>query len=705
MSSFVVHQTQVERVLNPQRHEGSSVPISIPSIFDLPISQRIMTLPSSPTEILRELPFTLLNVVEGVEETFHEIAHITTDVGREVAHLPHRASHEWKQLIWVLFLLVAVPLLVVGVVFFVPLESVNDGADANKSFLYGVSTFYEGLYLIAWVESFNFALQDFDISASARFLSWIMGVGFCKAFDMLVAGDVVGSIIFPIPFSILVSGMLAVLLVVVPVLYLMTAKLRKGGGFGGLLRLIGVYWASLIIVTAWAVGVNRLRSRRTVQTVVGCLYAPLRFICKVVIASPITTKQNPQRWIQLNLVVDMLFTRVQVATFPFIDSYVTLLLLFFTEILTLAWRYYNGVDRLALWWSTMKLARTQAKKIKQSKSDLRRTLLDITLGCFRAPILDVAELHSSLQEEKPETSERILRTLTGDTSTSFSANDVGSECEQDEDNDAEPLEEVMRMEDFCKKMSSTTGFEEFSVQKVDDRSFEAIVDIEAACGIADEQAANQREAVPQQLVSPTNVDTSNTPPTDSTVNCATATEDDQETISIASLQRHLSVASSSAGSSNLQEQYREQRILFHVVDSTGAIVISTVTRISQQLCITMVRSLPSSRHLNQSFQISDERWGRAQIYGWLYVGLMVLLLSRLGFLFFRRIQGFQERKLSLSRVMSYLFKDHFWFFFFWLLSSGVLVCASMVNHFGADFSFQFDWVSCPGQTAWPGCQT
>jgi hypothetical protein len=143
--------------------------------------------------------------------------------------------------------------------------------------------------------------------------------------------------------------------------------------------------------------------------------------------------------------------------------------------------------------------------------------------------------------------------------------------------------------------------------------------------------------------------------------------------------------------------------LFHVVDSTGAIVLSTITRISQQLCITMVRHLPSSKHLNQSFQIDDERWTRAQIYGWLYIGLMIFLLSRLGFLFFRRIQGFEERKLSLARVMSYLFKDHFWFFFCWLLSSGVLVCASMVNHFGADFSFSFEWISCPDAMAWPTC--
>eukprot|EP00980_Cylindrotheca_fusiformis_P019265 scaffold6589_cov123-Cylindrotheca_fusiformis.AAC.1 len=697
MSNFVVHPTQVERVLNPQRHEASTTTrISLPSL--LPISQRIMTIPSSPTELLRELPTTILHVVEGVEETFYGIAHMTTDVGREVAQLPHRASHEWKQLIWVLGLLVVVPLLVVGVVFFVPMESVNDGAMANKAFLYGISTFYEGLYLIAWVESFNFALQDYDISVSARFLSWIMGLGFCKAFDMLVAGDVVGSVVFPIPFSILITGVLAVPCAVVPVLYWTNARLRKGRGFGGLLRLIAVYWACLLIVTAWAAGVNRLRSHRTAQTVVGCLYAPLRFICKVVIASPVTTKQNPQRWIQLNLVVDMLFTRVQVATFPFIESYLTLLLLFSTEILTLGWRYYNGVDRLALWWSTMKLARNQAKQHgeeDEDSRDLRRMLLDITVGCFRAPILDVAGLHLSLQEERPETSERILRTLTGDTgSISHSEMDSGSEQESDGDLEPQvPLGPFRSMGPFSAETSSKSAVAEISLHKVDPRSIEAIIDIEAACDLAEEQAADQQKGMDEDTATPMPV-----------VSEATiATTDTPDTISIASIQRSLSLTSTSSATIVLQREYREQRVLFHVVDSTGAIVISTITRISQQLCITMVRCLPSAKHLNQSFRISDERWHRAQIYGWLYVALMILLLSRLGFLFFRRIQGFQERKLSLGLVMSYLFKDHFWFFFFWLLSSGVLVCASMVNHFGADFSFQFEWVRCPGQTIWPGC--
>ncbi|KAL3937680.1 MAG: hypothetical protein SGBAC_007266, partial [Bacillariaceae sp.] len=399
------------------------------------ISQRLRNIPSSPVQLLRDLPKTLIHMVEGVEDTITDLATLTDNVSREVVQLPHRASHEWKELIWVLGLLVLVPLLVVGLVFFLPLHSVNLGVSSNTSFLYGISTLYEGLYLIAWVETFNFALPEAapndnatkqSIPISTRFTVWIMGLAFCKLVDYIIAQDtaIFPNPVFPIPFSILVSGMMSILLVIIPLLYLLTPKFRKteGNRFQSLIKLIAVYWIALLLVTSWAVGVNRLRHNRVLQTVVGALYAPLRFVCKVFIASPVTSNQNPQKWIQLNLVVDMLFTRVQVATFPFIDSYVTLLVLFVAEILTLAWRYYNGVDRLALWWSTMNVAKQRCKKNKTKKTkggawnELGLTWWQITKGCFQAPIMDVAELHLKLQQqEQPEMKESILRTLTGDT--------------------------------------------------------------------------------------------------------------------------------------------------------------------------------------------------------------------------------------------------------------------------------------------------
>ena len=142
-----------------------------------------------------------------------------------------------------------------------------------------------------------------------------------------------------------------------------------------------------------------------------------------------------------------------------------------------------------------------------------------------------------------------------------------------------------------------------------------------------------------------------------------------------------------------------------MVDSTGSLCINIVVRMNQQLLFVAVRNLPSSQHLNQSFKISDERWREAQIYGSIYIILMLGLAVGINFssVFFSKKKGLEGKKFSLGRVLSYLFKDNFWFFFFWLISTGALVSSAMVNHFGADFSMNFEYLNCLEEIEWPGC--
>ena len=150
----------------------------------------------------------------------------------------------------------------------------------------------------------------------------------------------------------------------------------------------------------------------------------------------------------------------------------------------------------------------------------------------------------------------------------------------------------------------------------------------------------------------------------------------------------------------------EQRDLYHMVDSTGSLCVNIIVRINQQLIFIAVRNIPSSaQHLNESFQISDERWFEAQKYGSIFIVLMLLLVVGINYsVFFSSKQGLGEgKKLSLGRILSYIFKDHFWYFFFWLISTGALVSSAMVNHFGADFTMNFEYLNCLEQIEWPGC--
>jgi len=165
------------------------------------------------------------------------------------------------------------------------------------------------------------------------------------------------------------------------------------------------------------------------------------------------------------------------------------------------------------------------------------------------------------------------------------------------------------------------------------------------------------------------------------------------------------LASSSSPTTASSTETWEQRDLYHMVDSTGSLCVNIIVRINQQLIVVAVRNLPSSRHLNESFQIGNDRWWKAQIYGSIYVGLMLLLLIAINFspVFFHKKKGLEGKKFSLGRVLSYLFKDHFWYFFFWLISTGALVSSAMVNHFGADFSMNFEYLRCLEAIEWPGC--
>jgi hypothetical protein len=115
----------------------------------------------------------------------------------------------------------------------------------------------------------------------------------------------------------------------------------------------------------------------------------------------------------------------------------------------------------------------------------------------------------------------------------------------------------------------------------------------------------------------------------------------------------------------------------------------------------LIRGLPVSEHLNASFRISDELWHTANIYGWMFlIGTVGVLLAMSAYLIRVKLGG-----LTSNRVISYMFRDHFWFFFFWFCITQALAIAMMLNHFGADFSLDLDWLSCRGGglMAWPGC--
>lgn len=709
------------------------------------IKQIAIELPAHASEIAGNLPSTLSGLhttiiswgstAEGVITTS-----IVTTVN-VIKDLPHRATFRWRQLMWVLIIMILCPLLG-EVVFFLPMNPVDDGPEENRIFIYGIMTLYQLFMIVPWIETCNFAMPEAKIPVRARIFALTVGLLIAKVIDVILTkGVFIYEPIFPIPFSIFVTGTLGTL-PAVPIMYLMTPKPdRERGNFCLMFTHLLAYWVSLMAVIGWAIGIQRLQGN-PLQYLVLFSYAILRFICKILICANTAVRLNPKRLIQLNLVVDVLFTRVQIATWPFIDSPFTLLALFASESSVVLWRYYNGVDRIGLWWGAMMTTALSSQEQYDTDSNgnsvggggsISKTsrMKGITEACFTGSNQYI--INMSLSEDRQD----VVRSLTKcNTSSTL---DI-SMIEEEEENGMDLSDNGGNVSKLIDLYFTDTGRGSIEtathrIMMYDDSDDDSSIGIEInnfasiMRGVGDGIATtNDDDDDEYDVESPTNVvnddDTTisssmgtmggrtdgfeNTMLDDDNgkeedIETTTAPNDDNADVDIDGEKK---VVTPSTTATKRGKEIWEQRDLYHMVDSTGSLCVNIIVRINQQLIFIAVRNIPSSaQHLNESFQISDERWFEAQIYGSIFIVLMLLLVVGINYsVFFSSKQGLGEgKKLSLGRILSYIFKDHFWYFFFWLISTGALVSSAMVNHFGADFTMNFEYMSCLEQIEWPGC--
>jgi hypothetical protein len=641
-----------------------------------------------------------------------------------VKDLPHRATFQWRHLLGVLAVMILCPLLG-EVVFFLPMNPVDHGPDENQVFIYGIMTLYQFFMQLPWVETCNFAMPQVNIPIRARLVALFVGLTIAKLIDLvLTIGIFTYEPVFPIPFSILITGTLGTL-PTVPILYFMTPRTdRQLGNFSLMFTLLVAYWVALLVVIGWAIGIQRLQGK-SLQYLVLFSYAALRFVCKVLLCANISTRLQPKRHIQLNLVVDVIFTRVQVATWPFIDSPFTLMALFASEFSVILWRYYDGVDRIQLWWDA--ILTTASLDHSQDNISKRRRMKGITEACFTKSNQYI--INMSLSGDKEDVVRNLTTCKTSSTlgnSSSKTTTVIAKNQGQDQDQDQHqnqidfcgnegaflelPCKFTARMQDgnILIESSSTTNnvivlFDDDDDSPTHDTTYLGTADgrsndLESAS--FDDDVEDDNSGI--ELVMGRNrlADILRRPIDDGTANNVDV--ENGKTDKLIDIELRDQSPPSSPTST---EETWEQRDLYHMVDSTGSLCVNIIVRINQQLIFVAVRNLPSSEHLNESFQISDDRWREAQIYGSVYIALMLLLVIGINFssVFFSKKQGLEGKKLSLGRVLSYLFKENFWYFFFWLISTGALVSSAMVNHFGADFSMNFNYLSCLHEIEWPGC--
>jgi len=369
---------------------------------------------------------------ETFENTIHQM--FETFVG-----LPQRASHTWEHL----------PLLLLGItfgsalfymlVYFLPLNSVNEGLDYNRIFQYGIMTYYEFIALLTWVATCNYAMPKNSIPLKSSFIAVAVGLSVEKLFDVFVSEslwNLAADPVFPMPFSTIVSGTVA-LPFALGTLYARLPN-KKDESIRSKFRLcvltVFLFVVSYIIALLWAAVFQHLAGTYW-QKAWAVVYSFLLFFCKSILVAPAARRLNPERFVYLQFVVGMIFARVQVATLPYIDGYWTLIFLVLPKAMTLLFRFYAWSERFGI---VGLLVCANIRGETETAANLQEhfgatSSFEVTLRCFRSA--SVSDIHN----------------------TSIYLANVGQPCPEW---DVAPVEAVEAM--------STSLFEDFTVNDDDD---------------------------------------------------------------------------------------------------------------------------------------------------------------------------------------------------------------------------------------------
>jgi hypothetical protein len=597
-----------------------------------------------------DVPNLLRTKVEVVARRTEQAAKRTVN---EIVALPREASSSWLHLTLIVVLHAIGPVVLAVVpIFMIRLPSVNEGLSHNRRFLYGIHSFVELFIIVAFIQTCHFAIPSAEIPVVARATAILVGLAVGKLLLAFIAEawwSRHADPVFPIPFSFIVAAVIALPCSLLTLRH-MTPKRKEPAvraKFNLCFLTLAAYMLSLFVVGLWGVVFRRLQLYPKWQSVWGLTFQLFEFFCKLPLVAPLVTRLNSKRWIQLSLVVDLIFVSVHTAMLPYFASYSTVIISLVGTLFSLVWRAYSGVDRImitgGLFWRMLTKPNTE----ELVTEELGARGFKIPTVIARASVKDIHQLSMRLHGNG------AARTF--------------QDWADDSGESSNDLEEPMDV-----------------IEKSSTEETEILYD------------ADSTDSLPVDVEDPEEPETPETVTT-----FADLSKEPEAKVMIDRRKAFANFRYRNSRHSRLNELDWKQRQCFHITDSVSSAVLSIVLRLSGLIISALIRGLPVSEHLNASFQISDEQWRTANIYGWMFlIGTVGVLLAMSAYLIKLNLGG-----LTLNRVISYMFRDHFWFFFFWFCITQALAIAMMLNHFGADFTLDLDWLSCRGggRMAWPGC--
>jgi hypothetical protein len=538
---------------------------------------------------------------------------------------------------------------------FIPLQSVNNGIEKNRVFLYAVVPCLAAIGMCPWVETFDYVIPDVNISSKAKITSIISGTTFLVLVNAIFS-EHWGLNIFPVPFATLIMGCfsLPITLVVLFALTPETKERQVRENFGRCVKTSFWFTISVIIVLCWAGLVGVLRNSN-LQFLCSMIYPLLKFLTKNFLLAPTLTKMIPRQYLIVWLIIDIIYARVQVAVYPYVDSISTFISLLLSSSVGLLWRYWGGSDRIGLLADVFMKKYNHSEKLQGESSDFK------SIGAVLvAPLKDTHEASMRLYRFKLERKDGAKLDKI------IPMNESLSDNEESSTNEEVP---VLDLEVGVPPTSITPSSPSSDGNGLS-RHEDACVDLDMFT----------RERLTY---------------CDNTLEYHRTRRGSMRVVGTFATMSSMLRPSSKGDDlrKDIPELEWEQRMLFHVIDGVGGESVTLLIRFQHLLSMFLVRHLPNKRHLNATYYISDDQWRRSFVMGWILFILNVLILMAIGYIF-KMNRSLKDRELTMTGVLTYIYGENSLFLGMWISATGMFVWSMMINHFGADFSLQFRWLTC-----------
>eukprot|EP00978_Attheya_sp_CCMP212_P015060 scaffold38709_cov56-Attheya_sp.AAC.2 len=547
-------------------------------------------------------------------------------------------SNTWK-IIKTLMILEIISLVSHVWFFVIPLNPVDAGVNSNRIFLYVVVPLLSALGMAPWVQTFDILISHSSIPLKAKIISVLSGSSFLVLLNAIIS-EKWGFNVFPLPFTSLALGIPS-LLVTLLVLFFMTPTWRDKEFRMQFLKVVlasVVFMISTILALLWAALVRKLQGNSW-QWICSIVYVLLKTVCAGVYITTITSL-CPDDYTIVAMKIEIVFSRVQVAVYPYVDNYRTSFIPVLASVISFAGSYYGIVDRFLIMIDMM-----------MKNQDYFKTLKALWL----API---CEAHTASME------------LHRDKKARQHPNRIGLIAER--------LKKKLLCQEYDSQFNSVSEIWQAPIIEV------------------------QEATMAMQL---RNGETENSDDIDIEAPSQRKTSFD---ILAGAMLSPFSLLSFPKGEEIVEKEWR-QRMVFSVIKVVGSESTTLMIRMQQLLSLWFIRQLPNNKYLNETYYVSDEMWRRSFIMGLILFCAHIGIFVMIGMLF-KSCKLPDGQQLTMTGVLNYIYcgTDYACMFHgLWISASGMFMWSMMIDHFGSDFSFTFEWLKCmgDGEMAWPGCSS